>query len=183
MKSILTIFIFCLSCLFCACAKESASIVQDMPAQRAEGIVITANEAGKSEWKLNATAANFYEDKRVFLENPILVLNRNAQETGSSIDAQEGAFSKNGVITLDGGVKVNAPKSGVKLSTKKLYYDTGSKIIWTDVPFTLVRNGVKIKGKALKADSDFSEIEIFKQVTELPKELRALNEASANFTL
>ena len=53
-----------------------------------------------------------------------------------------------------------------------MYYDTKTRKVWTDEPVTLKRGGVTVKGQALEANADFSEIQLYRQKTQLPKELR-----------
>ena len=154
-----------------ACQKNTSGVNAAIPAQRAEGVVMRETAAGESTWQLKATAADFYDNQDVLMDNPKITFN---QSKGDAVlTAKKGSF-KDGIITFSGAVIVTVKEEDLKLTTSKLYYNTNTKIAWTDVPFVLKRSGVTVKGKALKADKGFSNIEIFKQVTDLPSDLKGL---------
>ena len=170
MKKLLTIAIFC--CLFSACHKGPASESDILPAQRAENVVMRETVSGTAAWQLKAKTADFYDNQDVSMEEPKIVFNQ-GQEGEASLTSKKGTF-KNNIITFLGSVVVRSKEENLKLTTEKLFYNTATKVAWTDVPFVLKRSGVTIKGKALKADNGFSNIEIFKQVTDLPDNLEGL---------
>ena len=101
------------------------------------------------------------------------LINKTDGKEDSSIKADKGSyeFEKN-LITLSGNVTGVSLSEGATIRTSKMYYDTKSRNVWTDKPVTLKRGGVTVKGQALQANADFSEIQLYKQVTQLPKELR-----------
>ena len=157
--------------LLSACQKNTSSTDTNIPAQRAEGVIMRETAGGESTWQLKATSADFYDNQDVLMENPKITFN---QEKGdATLTAKKGIF-KDGVITFLDSVAVSVKEEDLKLTTSKLYYNTSTKTAWTDVPFVLKRSGVTVKGQALKADKGFSNIEIFKQVTDLPPDLKGL---------
>jgi len=157
--------------LLSACQKSTPSTTAQMPTQRAEGVIMRETASGESTWQLKATSADFYDNQDVLMDNPKITFN---QSNGDAVlTAKKGTF-KDGIITFTGSVVVTSKEEDLKLTTAKLYYNTGTKVAWTDVPFVLKRSGVTVKGKALKADKGFSNIEIFKQVTDLPPDLKGL---------
>ena len=154
-----------------ACQKNTSSTSGTVPHQRAEGVIMRETAAGESTWQLKATSADFYDNQDVLMDNPKITFN---QSKGDAVlTAKKGSF-KDSIITFSGSVVVIVKEEDLKLTTSKLYYNTNTKIAWTDVPFVLKRSGVTVKGKALKADKGFSNIEIFKQVTDLPSDLKGL---------
>ena len=157
--------------LLSACQKNTSSNGGAVPPQRAEGVIMRETAAGESTWQLKAISADFYDNQDVLMNNPKITFN---QSKGDAVlTAKKGSF-KDGIITFSGSVVVIVKEEDLKLTTSKLYYNTNTKIAWTDVPFVLKRSGVTVKGKALKADKGFSNIEIFKQVTDLPPDLKGL---------
>ena len=154
-----------------ACQKNTSSESSALPSQRAEGVIMRETASGESTWQLKARSADFYDNQDVLMDNPKITFN---QSKGDAVlTAKKGTF-KDGIITFMGSVVVTVKEEDLKLTTSKLYYNTSTKIAWTDVPFVLKRSGVTVKGKALKADKGFSNIEIFKQVTDLPPDLKGL---------
>lgn len=154
-----------------ACHKNTSGEDNAVPAQRAEGVIMRETSAGESTWQLKATSADFYDNQDVLMDNPKITFN---QAKGDAVlTAKKGTF-QNGIITFIDSVVVTVKEEDLKLTTAKLYYNTNTKVAWTDVPFILKRSGVTVRGKALKADKGFSNIEIYKQVTDLPPDLKGL---------
>jgi len=154
-----------------ACQKNTSGNDTSIPVQRAEGVIMRETAAGESTWQLKATSADFYDNQDVFMDNPKITFNQSKGD--ALLTAKKGSF-KDGIITFYDSVVVTVKEEDLKLTTSKLYYNTNTKVAWTDVPFILKRSGVTVKGKALKADKGFSNIEIFKQVTDLPSDLKGL---------
>ena len=157
--------------LLSACQKNTSGMDTSVPAQRAEGVIMRETAAGESTWQLKATSADFYDNQDILMNNPKITFNQNKGD--AVLTAQKGTF-KDGIITFMGSVVITVKEEDLKLTTSKLYYNTSTRVAWTDVPFVLKRSGVTVKGKALKADRGFSNIEIFKQVTDLPPDLKGL---------
>ena len=157
--------------LLCACQKNTSSTEGNIPTQRAEGVIMRETSAGENTWQLKANSADFYDNQDVLMENPKITFNQSKGE--AVLTAKKGSF-KDGIITFNDSVIVTVKYEDLKLTTSKLYYNTSTKIAWTDVPFVLKRSGVTVRGKALKADKGFSNIEIYNQVTDLPTDLKGL---------
>lgn len=158
--------------LTCACGNNEADDGVNMPAQRAEGVIMRETSLGITSWQLKASSADFYDNQDVTMENPVITFNQ-GQKGEAVLKSKHGTF-KEGVITFWGSVNLIVKDEKLKLNTDKLFYNTSTKIAWTNVPFTLKRNGITVKGKALKASNGFSDIEIFQQTTDLPKDLQGL---------
>ncbi len=155
------------------CGQKGKDNAKNGPTQRAEDVIISESEMGQSKWLLTTKAADYYdEEQKVVMTEPKLI-NKTEGKEDSSIKADKGyyEFEKN-LITLSGGVTGVSLSEGATIKTSKMYYDTKTRKVWTDKPVTLKRGGVTVKGAALQANADFSEIQLYKQVTQLPKELR-----------
>ena len=131
-----------------ACQEKTSGNSIQMPSQRAEGVIMRETAAGESTWQLKAVSADFYDNNDVSMENPKITFNQNKGD--AVLTAKKGNF-KDGIITFTGSVVVTVKEEDLKLTTAKLYYNTGTKVAWTDVPFVLKRSGVTVKGKAFKA--------------------------------
>ena len=153
-----------------ACQKTAANTDETLPAQRAEGVIMRETSGGATSWQLKAKTADFYDNQDVAMENPQIFFDKD-QKSEASLTAKKGNL-KGDIITFIGSVTVRSKAENLRLSTEKLFYNTTTKIAWTDVPFVLKRNGITVKGKALKASDGFSNIEIFKQVTDLTSDLK-----------
>jgi LPS export ABC transporter protein LptC len=145
------------------------------PAQHAEDVIISESQMGEGKWLLTAADADFYqaaEGSYVTMRGPHIVFNTGG-EAGSSLTAREGRydFDKN-LIALSGAVRGANAREGVELETETLFYDTQTRLIWTDAPVKVKRGGVVVKGGGLKTNQDLSEIEIFKQKTALPQNIK-----------
>ena len=170
MKRLLIIFPLVL--LFSACSKSTSGEDLQKPVQRAEGVVMRETSSGETAWQLKATAADFYDNQEVTMENPKIIFNQD--DKGEAVLISKKGTFKDGLITFTGAVVVTVKEEDLKLTTEKLFYNTDTKVAWTDVPFVLKRSGVTVRGKALKAEQGFSNIEIYKQVTDLPPDLKGL---------
>lgn len=158
--------------LISACQNNTSSAGQVIPAQRAEDVVMRETSSGTTAWQLKANSAEFYDNRYITMVNPKIIFN-SGQKNEATLIAKNASFKEN-IITFWGSVTVNVKEDNSKLTTEKLFYNTDTKTAWTNVPFTLKRGGVTVKGKALKADNGFANIEIFNQVTDLPPNLDGL---------
>ncbi len=168
MKKFLPLII--LLVLLSACKKNSANTEDVLPAQKAESVIMRETSGGVTTWQLKAKTADFYDNQDVSMENPQIFFDKD-QKTEASLTAKKGTL-KGDIITFTDSVTVRSKSENLKLTTQKLFYNTTTKIAWTSVPFVLKRNGITVKGKAMKASDNFSNIEIFKQVTDLPASLK-----------
>ena len=165
------LFLISILLLTSACGSKESSEGGNTPAQRAEGVVMRETSGGNTSWQLKASSADFYDNQDVKMENPVITFNQDKQT--AVLKSKRGTF-KGEKITFLGSVVLRVKEEKLKLTTEKLFYNTATKVAWTDVPFTLKRNGITVKGKALKTNNGFSDIEIFKQTTDLPKDLQGL---------
>lgn len=162
-----------LTVLFCACSEKTVTESKSGPTQRGENVIISESEKGQSKWLLTTKTADYYdEEQKVVLASPKLI-NKNEGKDDSSIKSDEGIYDfNNNIITMSGDVKGVSLSEGAIIKTEKIYYNSKTREVWTDQPVTLTRGGLTVKGAALQANGDFSEIQLYKQKTQLPKELR-----------
>lgn len=163
------LFVFVLT----ACGSKDKDGQDGAHVQRGEDVLISESEMGQSKWLLSTKTADYYDDKQnIELTFPKLI-NKTHGKDDASIRADKGTYDlKTGLITLSGKVKGVSLEQGATVKTSQIYYNTQTHKVWTDKPVVLTRGGVSVKGAALEANSDFSEIQLYKQITQLPKELR-----------
>ncbi|MDD6173611.1 MAG: LPS export ABC transporter periplasmic protein LptC [Elusimicrobia bacterium] len=156
-----------------ACGEKNSAQPPSGPLQRGEDVIISESEMGENKWLLTTKSADYYdEEQKVVLTSPKLI-NKTGGKEDSSIKADKGFYEFNkGLITLSGKVTGVSLTEGATIKASKMYYDTKTRKVWTDEPVTLKRGGVTVKGAALEANADFSEIQLYRQKTQLPKELR-----------
>lgn len=156
-----------------ACGSKGKNAQDAEHFQRGEDVLISESQMGESKWLLSTKTADYYdEQQKVEMIFPKLI-NKTDGKDDASIRADKGTYDFNtGLITLTGKVKGVSLEQGATIKTSQIYYNTQTHKVWTDKPVVLTRGGVSVKGAALQANSDFSEIQLYKQITQLPKELR-----------
>ena len=159
--------------MLAACGSKDKNDQGGTHAQRGEDVLISESEMGQSKWLLSTKTADYYDDEqKVELSFPKLINKTNGKDD-ASIRADKGSYDlTTGLITLTGKVKGVSLEQATTIKTSQVYYNTQTHKVWTDKPVTLTRGGVTVKGAAMQANSDFSEIQLYKQITQLPKELR-----------
>jgi LPS export ABC transporter protein LptC len=175
--------IFFIAALSYACARDNRSNENYETAQQASDVIISESESGRAQWVLYADKADFYQDAPSYsvMQNPHIIFNKNGKEN-SNIKSKIGRYDiDKRLITMSGNVVGISKTENAKIETEKIFYDMRTKKIWSDADVLLTRGGVSVKGKGLKANSDFSEMEIFKQQTKLPKNIEDIKaEISSN---
>jgi LPS export ABC transporter protein LptC len=174
---------FALLLCLAACGGAGPAAEGAPPAQHAEDVIISESQMGEGKWLLTAKDADFHQADKgsyVAMRGPHIIF-KTGGEAESSLTAREGHydFDKN-LIMLSGAVRGANAREGAELETEILFYDTQTLLIWTDAPVSLKRGGVAIKGGGLKASRDLSEIEIFKQKTSLPQNIKDFRAAAVN---
>ena len=166
-----------------ACSGGGSADTFTGPTQKAREVIISQSEMGEGNWLLTAKEAEFFQEneQHIVMHRPHLIFKAGGADD-SSIRAHLGRYDMDeGLITLTGRIKGANKTQGITFETEKLYYDAETRLVWTDTPVTMIRGGVKVQGQGMKADSGFSEVEIFKQKTKLPpniEELKAKSEVS-----
>ncbi|MDR0645420.1 MAG: LPS export ABC transporter periplasmic protein LptC [Elusimicrobiota bacterium] len=167
----------------CACARDNRGNENYETAQQASDVIISQSESGHAQWVLYADKADFYQDAPSYsiMQNPHIIFKKNDKDD-SDIKSETGRYDiDRRLITMSGNVVGISKTENAKIETEKIFYDMRTKKIWSDANVLLTRGGLIVKGKGLKANSDFSEIEIFKQQTKLPKNIEDLKaEISGN---
>lgn len=154
-----------------ACGADAGGNPHEGPTQHAKGVIISESQKGDSQWLLKAKEAVFDDDKQsIRLTNPILDFTEKDKSV-SNLTADDGIYEiKKDLIILTGNVTGISPMQDTVIQTEKAYYNTKKRDINVYDPVKITRAGVKLNGQGLKANSDFSQIEIIKHKTQLPKD-------------
>ncbi|ACC98145.1 protein of unknown function DUF1239 [Elusimicrobium minutum Pei191] len=160
-----------LLCFALGCGNNSQSETDDeLGVQTVENAVIYESQQAKQNWILSTTQAKFHENsENAVLINPQLSF-KEGDDTLSIIKGDEGTISmEQGLIVLKGNVFGKSISQNAELRTTLLNYDINERKIWTERKVEIKRNGVTVTGQGLRANGDFSEIEIKNQTTTLPE--------------
>lgn len=162
-----------------ACAKQDAPQQDSAPAQRGYNITLSESTAGQTAWRLEVKEADFFDGEQYLtLKNPSLILNENGQ-TNSTVTSLKGRYDvANHLITLSKKVTGVSQKENAKIETEEIFYDTQTKEIWSDSPVRLTRGKITVNGAGLRANGDLSQIEIIKQKTALPADIKDIKQAA-----
>ncbi|WP_424244935.1 LPS export ABC transporter protein LptC [Elusimicrobium posterum] len=164
-------FLLTLSIFVFACGTGSNPAGSDEPGvQTVEDVVIYEALKGQHTWILEAKEAKFYENENnATITMPKLSFNE-GEKSLSTIKGDKGSMDiEKKTIVLENNVQGNSTSQNAQLRTSLLNYNMETKKIWTDKNVTIVRNGVTVHGRGLKANGDLSEIEILRQTTTLPE--------------
>lgn len=159
---------------FVACSANKSPAGQESgPQQEATKVIISQAKSAQNDWSLSADKAEFYDDKnQVRLYNPVLISSQNGKQA-STIKAKEGWFDINkNLILMQGNVQIASLLEGLKINTKEVYYDTQRKEAWSVLPIKMTRGKTVLEAQGFKANNNFSQIELFKQKTTLPKAMQ-----------
>lgn len=168
------IVLFLLLACFVACNSNKAQTpLETGPQQQATKVIISQNQSAQNDWSLSADKAEFFDvQNQVRLYDPVLIYSKEGTQD-STLKAKEGWYdiSKN-LIVLTGDVQISSLPQSIKINTKEVYYDTNKKESWSVTPIKMKRGKTTLNAKGFKANQDFSQIELFKQKTNLPKEMQ-----------
>lgn len=157
-----------------ACNSSKVQTPQETgPQQEATKVIISQAQSAQNDWSLSADKAQFYDaQNQVRLYNPVLVYSKESVQD-SILKAKEGWYdiSKN-LIVMNGNVHISSLSEAIKINTEELYYDTNKKESWSVTPIKMKRGKTTLNAKGFKANQDFSQIELFKQKTTLPKKMQ-----------
>lgn len=174
------IFILILLTLFVACnTNKTPTSLENGPQQEATKVIISQAQNAQDDWSLNADRAQFYDaQNQVRLYNPVLIYNKEGVQD-NTLKAKEGWFDINkNLIVMQGDVQISSLSQGIKIRTSEVFYDTQKKEAWAITPIKMTRGKTLLEAQGFKASNAFSQIELFKQKTTLPKEMQDFKPAS-----
>lgn len=171
------IFLIFLLTFFVACTNtdKTQNTQDNQPRQLATKVIISQAQNALNDWRLTADKAEFYDGQnQVRLYNPILIESQEGKQN-NTLKAKEGLFDINkNLILLQDKVQITSLSQGIKINTSKVYYDTATKEAWSNVPVKIQRGKTTLEAQGFKAEQNFSQIEFFKQKTNLPQNMQDL---------
>jgi len=164
-KVLLTLMI---AVFFTAC-KNSQSVEYSDGTSNIKRLVISESIYGKPSWILRAKTAKILPDgTTIKLQLPEINLFDEKGQNNSTVTADNGSIkTTEGSSILEGSVLVDAKTENMILSTKKLYFDSKKKKIWTNENIVIHKGKTIVTGRGFTSNSDFTEIEINKQETRM----------------
>ena len=165
------------TCLFLvACGGSSEfSPTEDAGMQLAKEVAIFESKDSQKKWILKANAVDFSNLQSATLKNPSLILKENGQDS-ASVSGQTGTFDYPAkLVTIEGDAKIESFTERRVITAERFFYDVDKNRIWSDVKTVITRDGAKVTARGgAETDSKLSKIELKKQTTRLPDQVKDL---------
>ncbi|MCX5791114.1 MAG: LPS export ABC transporter periplasmic protein LptC [Elusimicrobia bacterium] len=156
-----------LAAALCACSEPKAGLPVE-GASLIESLSIAEADSGASRWRLKARSARMEEKKGVIFFTSPAVKFYDGEKITSEITSMKGEMlMREKEAELNGAVKINAVKDGMRLATERLFYSSARNKIWTQEKITINKGNTVITGRGFTANPDLSEIEIKHQETRM----------------
>lgn len=171
-------YVALLALLVCvgACTKKEEFSPQDNAGmQMASRVSIFESKNNQKQWILTAEAVDFADLKSATLKNPVLLLKQNGQDS-ARVTGDTGIFDyETKRITIQGNAKINSLTEQTRITTDRFFYDVNKDRAWSDVKTVITRGGAKaIARGGIETDAKLTKIELKKQTTRIPQEVREL---------
>lgn len=162
--------------LLAACGgQKDFSPEDESDLQLANQVSIFESKDSQKQWILTAEAVNFADLQNATLKNPKLLLKKDGQDTGQ-ITGDSGSFDyTEKLVSIQGHARIEALQEHAVLTTDRFFYDIDKDRVWSDDKTVIVRNQAKVTARGgVETDSKLSKIELKKQTTRLPKQVKEL---------
>ncbi len=166
-------FVFAL----CACGgQKDFAPEEEGDLQLANQVTIFESKDSQKQWLLTAQAVNFADLQNATLKNPVLLLKKDGQEN-LQVTGDSGWFDyANKLVAIEGHARIEALEENAVLTTDRFSYDIDKDRLWSDTKTVIVRGrNSKVTARGgIETNSKFSKVELKKQTTQLPTDLREL---------
>ncbi len=168
-----------LSCLLCACGGEKNFSPEDGDIQRAEGVTIFESKDSQKKWVLRADEVDFQDLNNAVLTNPRLLLRENGEDSAEVL-GKRGTFDyTKKQVTIEGNALVRSFIEKTDLTTERFFYDIDKDRVWSDTKTIVTRANTKVTARGgIETDSKLQVIELKKQTTHLPQDIKELQEVA-----
>ena len=127
------------------------------------GVRMTETREGERLWEVEADQADVFEDRGIAVlrrgARPVQIVIHNDGETLVSFSEKAVVDLKTKDVELSGHVRSESSK-GAKIFTDRLTWSAGSRRVSTESPVVIEKQGYKIKGTGMVADTDLDQIVI-----------------------
>lgn len=143
--------------------------------QLANQVAIFESKDSQKQWILTAEAVDFADLQNATLKNPKLLLKKDGKDS-AQVTGDLGSFDyAQKLVSIEGHAKINSLTHDAVLTTDRFFYDIDKDRIWSDDKTVIVRNHAKVTARGgVETNSKLSKIELKKQATRLPSNVREL---------
>ena len=172
------IWIFVLLVGLGACSgQKDFSPEEENGLQLANQVSIFESKDSQKQWILTAEAVDFADLQHATLKNPKLLLKKDGKDS-AQVTGDLGSFDyAQKLVSISGHAKIEALQEKAVLTTHQFFYDIDKDRVWSDDKTTIVRNQAKVVARGgVETDSKLARIELKKQTTRLPSDVRELKQ-------
>lgn len=165
--------------LISACGGEKDFSPDDGDMQRAEAVTIFESKDSQKKWILQADEVDFQDLNNAVLTNPRLLLRENGQDS-AEVSGKRGTFDYiKKLVSIEGNAHVRSFTEKTDLATDRFFYDIEKDRVWSDKKTIVTRGNTKVTARGgIETDSKLLTIELKKQTTQLPQNMKELQEAA-----
>ena len=166
---------FSLVALYACGGQKDFSPEEESGLQLANEVAIFESKDSQKQWILTAEAVNFADLQNATLKNPKLLLKKNGEDSGR-VTGDSGSFDyTQKLVSIEGHAKIEALQENAVLTTDRFFYDIDKDRVWSDDKTVIVRNHAKVTARGgIETDSKLTKIELKKQSTRLPADIKEL---------
>ncbi len=165
--------------LISACGGEKDFSPDDGDMQRAEAVTIFESKDSQKKWILQADEVDFQDLNNAVLTNPRLLLRENGQDS-AEVSGKRGTFDYiKKLVSIEGNAHVRSFTEKTDLATDRFFYDIEKDRVWSDKKTIVTRGNTKVTARGgIETDSKLLTIELKQQTTQLPQDIKELQEAA-----
>ncbi len=171
-RLLISIFLLTFSLSACGGNKEFSPEDED-GLQLANQVTIFESKDSQKQWTLTAEAVNFADLQNATLKNPKLLLRKDGKDS-LEVTGDSGSFDyAQKLVSIEGHARIRALQENATLTTDCFYYDIDKDRVWSDDKTVIVRQQAKVTARGgVETDSKLSKIELKKQTTRLPDNVK-----------
>ncbi|SHI78162.1 LPS export ABC transporter protein LptC [Malonomonas rubra DSM 5091] len=158
---------------------DPVEVLEALPEQvdlSLEKLHYTQNEEGRRSWTLDAERAEYQRDTGLAeLGDLSLTLYESGRFGDVSMTAEHGTLQQEQRLVEAWGNVVVTTATGERLTTERLIYDGGKKLLTTDEPVTITNRRMELKGTGLQGNLEQGRMLLKKDIWMLllPEERKA----------
>ena len=143
--------------------------------QLANEVAIFESKDSQKQWILTAEAVDFADLQNAALKNPKLLLKKDGKDS-AQVTGDLGTFDyAQKLVSIEGHARIEALTHDAVLTTDRFFYDIDKDRVWSDNKTVVIRNHAKVTARGgVETDSKLTKIELKKQSTRLPADVREL---------
>lgn len=167
--------LMCTLALAACGGKDKFSPGEEPGLQKAKQVSIFESKDSRQKWMLSADEVDFADLNNAVLINPVLTLKEDGADS-AKVTGKYGTFNyEKKLVGIRGGARAESFTQKAVITGEEFFYDVDQDRIWSDKKTAVTRDGVKITARGgVETDHKLSKIELKKQSTKLPKQIKEL---------